>query len=381
MAKIGIDARMYGKEQTGIGGYVKFLLAHLSELDPKTEYKIFLRSPYFDSYNSSQENLEKVKVESRWYSWSEQIVLPGRILKKRCDLVHFTHFSHPVFYPGDFVVTIHDLTPLYYPGRSTTDFRRWAYKRVVESACRRAKVIITPSQYTKKDIRENFKVPEEKIRVIYEGVKYKSKLEKINQDLDSEKQKVWTELSKNHPRLKRDFIFYTGVWRYHKNIEGLLKAFKLLAEEKDNYQLVLGGGRKEKDIERIKRKIAKLGLEDRVFCPGFLSEQELKKFYRAAAIFVLPSFYEGFGLVPLEALSQGTPVCCSNAGPLPEILGDCALYFDPRRPQDIAEKLASLLENEKLRLSLLAKAASRLKEFSWRKMTKKTLEVYKNCLL
>lgn len=380
MPKIGIDARMYGKEQTGIGGYVEALVNNISGLDKKNKYKLFLRSPYFSSYDCRHENFSKVRTDSRWYSWSEQALFPGRLLKQNCDLIHFTHFSHPILYPKRFVVTIHDLTPLYYPGKDTPLFRKWAYRIVVSSACRRSERIIAPSGYTKQDLIDNFGVREDKIKVVHEGIKYENELGNILKKDSSKKEKAYERLSGKYEDLNQEFIFYTGVWRYHKNIEGLLKGFKLLSKKEKNTQLVLGGGRKGKDITRIKNKISELGLEEKVFLPGFLSEEDLKLFYRAASVFVLPSFYEGFGLVALEALSQGTPVCCSNAGPLPEILKEAALYFNPEEPSEIADKVETILKNDKIAFSLLRKANSRLSDFSWEKTARETLGVYRECL-
>lgn len=372
---------MYGAAQTGIGIYIKHLIKNLAAIDKKNEYILFMRHPYFDSFRLPGKNFKKVKTTPRWYSWGEQTKFLLDVARQNCDLVHFPHFSYPIFYPKKFVVTIHDLTPWHFPGVKTSKFRQWAYKKVVVSASRKSEKILTPSFFTKQDLIKKIGVKSSKIKVIPEGVRYKCRVGKFLKNYKKQKEKMFQRLQKKYPQLKHPFIFYTGVWRYHKNIGGLLEAYAVLIQ-KYNFKgvLVLGGGRKKEDIARIKEKIKKLGLEEQVFLPGFLSEKKLKHFYGAASVFVLPSYYEGFGLVGLEALSQGTPVCCSNVGPLPEVLGDAALYFEPAKPAMVAEKINNILESEVVALKLLQEGKNQLKQFSWLKMAEITLQVYRDIL-
>lgn len=372
---------MLGPKQTGIGRYIKHLIRGVKKERNGEELALFLRKNQLDKLDG--ERLKKLKAKSRWYSWGEQVRFLQKLKSESCNLVHFPHFSHPVLYSAPFVVTIHDLTPLYYPGRDTPFYRKLAYRLVLNSACRRAEKVIVPSVYTKKDILNHFDLPEPKLKVIYEGVRFKSRLEAVLSGSYSEfKQRKRRKLAANIPDFSGDnYIFYTGVWRYHKNIKGLLKAFKIL---KETYgfegKLVLGGGTKEKDRKRIKALIKEKGLKEQVLTPGFLSEKNLRLFYQGASVFVLPSFYEGFGLVGLEAASQGAPVCCSNIGPLPEVMQKSALYFDPNVPYEIATKINKVLSEESVARELLVNSKENLSRFSWERMTKDTFKIYQEAL-
>src|SRR3989344_2347227 len=122
MARIGIDARFYGPEGTGIGRYVEKLLENLELLDQKNDYFVFLRSSNFHIYNPKKPNFIKIKADAHWYSVKEQIIMPAILVKEKLDLVHFPHFNAPLLYPGKFVVTIHDLTKSNF-GSSTSSTR------------------------------------------------------------------------------------------------------------------------------------------------------------------------------------------------------------------------------------------------------------------
>jgi glycosyltransferase involved in cell wall biosynthesis len=374
--KIGIDARMLGPKQTGIGRYVQHLIDGLKE-KRGAEFVLFLRQDQFDRID--EQNISKIKTSSRWYSWGEQTSFLRKLRREACDLIHFPHFSHPIFYSAPFVITIHDLTPFYYPGKNTPVHRKLAYRLVLRSACKRAEKIIAPSFHTKKDILEHFNLSDDKVEVIYEGVRFAPRLKQVfdSSYLDY-KQKIRRELTEKFPSLgNSEYIFYTGVWRYHKNIVGLLEGFKILKEDFGFAgKLVLGGGPKKKEKRRVRAMIEKRGLGEQVITPGFLSEKDLRQFYRGASVFVLASFYEGFGLGGLEASSQGTPVCCSKIGPLPEVMKESALYFDPENSHDIATKINKIISDQELAQKLLVKAKKNLSRFSWDKMTKNTYDIY-----
>lgn len=379
--KIGIDARMLGPKQTGIGNYISHLIEGIKTEQREEEFVLFLREK--QRANLHKKRVSKVKAQSRWYSWGEQTYFLKKLWEQDCNLIHFPHFSHPILYSGDFVVTIHDLTPLYYPGKDTSFHRKLAYRLVLGSACKRAQKIIVPSLYTKEDVLSHFNLPGEKLEVIYEGVRLESQLEAVFSSSYSDyKQKKRHEIASRFSDFGGDeYIFYTGVWRYHKNIKGLLDAFGILRDEFGfKGKLVLAGAPKEEDEKRVEGMIKRKGLENQVLTPGFLSKADLRLFYQGASVFVLPSFYEGFGLGGLEAASQGTPVCCSNIGPLPEVMKDSALYFDPQNPEEIAVKINKILSEKQVAKKLLLRSQENLSRFSWKKMTKDTLKVYSKVL-
>ena len=375
---IGIDARMYGASQTGIGTYIEYLIKNLLEIDPVAQqvdygagqlnfYKIFLMEPEFGNFKISQENVEKIKVNSRWYGWREQLVFPWQIAREKIDLMHFPHFNVPVFYRGKFITTIHDLTPLYFPGRKMGGswFRKKAFNFVFRNAAQKAEKIIAVSNYTKNDLMKNFSVDEEKIKVIYEGIKKLPNKNFVNLE---------------NYKITKPYILYVGVWRQHKNLVGLIRAFDILVKKYNmDLQLVLVGS-EDPYYPEIRKIWESLDLADKIITPGFLSDDELANFYQNAALFVIPSFAEGFGFVGLEAAMAGTPVVSSNVTSLPEILGEGAVYFAPYDVNDMAEKMRTVLLDANLRNKLIVKAYENLKKYSWQKMARETLELYRDAL-
>lgn len=362
---IGIDGRMYGAAQTGIGIYIEYLIKNLLEIDKDNFYKIFLLEPEFNRFSERSENAQKIKVNSRWYGWKEQLVLPWQMMRRGIDLMHFPHFNAPILYRGKFITTIHDLTPLRFPGRKIGG--RWhrnkAFKYVFNSTARRAIKIIAVSNYTKNDLVRNFGVNDSKVRVIYEGVR-----------------KLGTTQPLTNQLIVKPYIFYVGVWREHKNLVGLIRAFDILVKKYNlDLQLVLGGGENPYYPE-IRKTWEGLGLRDRIVAPGFLTDEELAYFYKNASLFVIPSFAEGFGFVGLEAMACGAPVAASNAMSLPEVLGNGAAYFNPRDVNNMAETMFRVLTDKFLRQDLIQNGRQQVQKYSWRQMAEETLELYQDVL-
>lgn len=371
--KIGIDARMYGAEQTGIGNYIRNLIINLAQIDKKNQYVIFLSRKEFDKFQVPGENFRKVRTRSHWYSWREQISLPFDLLRERLDLVHFPHFNSPILYPGKSVVTIHDITPFFFPGNKMNSLvRRSAFRAVFASSIRKASTVIAVSSSTKNDIVKHFGAKEGKITVTYEGV---SKDFGILPNRDKIRERMAAKYGISKP-----FIFYTGVWRNHKNIVGLIKAFAVFKKEfGDTYQLVLGG-KEDPFYPEVKKTIRELDLEKDIVCPGFIPAGELCQFYNICSLFVIPSFYEGFGLVGLEAFASGAPVISSRITSLPEVLGGSAVYFDPNNHQEMADAMKRVLTDNDLKNKMIESGHRRVEDFSWRRMAEETSMIYSRIL-
>jgi len=366
--KIGIDARMYGYAQTGIGNYIRHLLKYVLEFDKENEYVVFLLPDEYRNFNASGKRIKKIKVSSKWYGWKEQCLFPFELYKENLDLMHFTHFNSPVLYFKKSIVTIHDIIPYFFPGHKMKSLlRRTGFMAVFFSSVRKASRVIAVSENTKNDIAKYFGTNKEKIVTIYEGVDKEFKIIKDN---------LTMEWLKNKYRIRKPFIFYTGVWRNHKNLTGLVKAFFILKNKyKKDFQLVLGG-REDPYYPEARNAWKKLGLEKEIIRPGFIDQKELPLFYGAAKLFVIPSFYEGFGLTGLEAMACGTPVASSGKTSLPEVLEDAAVYFNPDSPEEMAEKINMVLSDEKLYNKLREKGFAQVKKYSWEKMGKETMDLY-----
>lgn len=367
--RIGIDARMLGREQTGIGKYIARLCEFVPPLMKDTQFVVFLREPELSRFKSIYSNVEKRKVSARWYGYREQALLPFELLRARVQLMHFPHFNVPLFYPGKFVVTIHDLTPHAFPGpKMRSWWRETMFRLVFSSALQRAKRIIAVSNYTRHDILKLSGTSPEKIEVIYEGVDERFK----EQGSKAQSSKF---LKKTYG-ITKPFILYVGVWREHKNLVGLIEAYGLLLKKYGiDIDLVLCG-KEHPAYPDARRTWECLGLRERVKCPGFIPEEELTHFYRAAALTAVPSFAEGFGFTGLESLACQTPVAASRTTSLPEILKDAAAYFDPHDPEDTAEVLYRALTNEEERRAYLTRARALIEQYHWDVMAEETVRCY-----
>jgi glycosyltransferase involved in cell wall biosynthesis len=372
--KIGIDCRIYSSKFTGIGRYVYELVHRIAKLDTANEYVLFFNNPEFDDFVPPSIRFKKVLVDVPIYSLKEQTKFLKALNKENLDLMHFTHFNAPIFYKKPSVVTIHDLTLSYYPGKKNRSFlKRFGYHLTIRAAVHHAKKVITISQNSKKDLMKLVGTPEEKIEVIYQGVGEEFKVINDQARIDKTLDKY---------NLKNPFLLYTGVWRSHKNIPNLIKAFHKIRSEFNLPDLKLAiTGKEDPFYPEIKETISKLKENDNIMLTGLVSESELLDFYNAADLYVFPSLYEGFGLPPLEAMACKTPVAASQVSSIPEICGKGnAVFFDPESADDIAQKVYALYENKILQNRLIENGVERVKQFTWTSMAENTYHLYKSCL-
>lgn len=368
--RIGIDCRMYSTAFTGIGRYTQELTNHLFSLDSKNEYVLFFNHPQFDKFEPPHDRVRKILVNSPHYSIQEQTTFLFHLYREKLDLMHFTHFNAPLLYARPSIVTIHDLTLSFFPGKKMTSFlHRLGYNLILGKTVKRAKKVITVSENTKKDLQRFFHVPSDKIEVIYCGVDQKFRPIEDQKFLQSVQQKY---------HIDKTFLLYTGVWRNHKNLPNLLRAFSLLRKRyKFQGYLVITGREDPFYASEIKNLISELELKQHVILTGLVDEQDLIALYNATEAYVFPSLYEGFGLPSLEAMRCGTPVVASNISSIPEICGEGnALFFDPYDPKDMAEKMNLIITDKILRQQLIENGFTRAQQFSWRKMAQEILKLY-----
>jgi len=370
--RIGIDARFYGPLGKGLGRYTQKLIENLEKLDNQNQYFIFLKKENFADYQPKNPNFQKVLADYRWYTLKEQLRMPQLLNKYKLDLVHFPHFNVPLFYRKKFVVTIHDLILLHFPTlRSTTLnplfywFKFLAYKFVIRSAIRRSEHIITVSNFTKKDILDNYAVAEDKISVTYEAGEDFCRL-KIGQEKN---------ILKKYGIIK-PYLLYVGNAYPHKNLDKLILEFSQFQNENKDYHLVLVG--KEDYFYRQLKKFVEERKSKNTIFPGHISDCDLDVVYRKADLYVFPSLYEGFGLPPLEAMAKGVPVLSSDHPCMREILGDSALFVDAKVKDGLASGIRKIMTDKNLRLELIQKGYQQCRKYSWPAMAKKTWQLYQN---
>lgn len=295
----------------------------------------------------------------------------ARLFNRTSALPEVDVFHHPagLVFPLNSkanVMTLSDLIPhhfpYYCPGSDAWFEESFAKADQMD-------IILTYSEYTKQDIIETLRVDEDKIRVI--------PLAAHEQYRPVEDQKKVQTILTKYGLGEGSYIIYVGTIEARKNISRLVEAFHLLKQENPllEHQLVLVGGKLWMH-EPIFEAISQLGLENSVKWLGHVPFEDLPSLLDGAELFIFPSLYEGFGLPPLEAMSCGTPVVCSHASSLPEVVGDAGLLFDPYRVKDIAETMHRVLIDSQLRYSLREKGLKRSRTFSWEKTAQATLSAY-----
>lgn len=347
MKTVCIDARMAG--HSGIGTYIRNLLAHFKkgpfQIHVMTSRELIERYPELDAFKS-------VLFSSPIYSLQEQLKLP--FLVPCCDLFWSPHFNIPLgrIKAKRRIATIHDVYPFVY-GESSMMKKRIA-KFVAKQAVKRSDLIFTDSEFSKEEIIQHMRAAPEKIKVIYPGVD-QIRFFPGTQGVQSVKRKF---------HLPEQFVLCVGILSPRKNIDGLLHAFELIRREHSEVKLVLVG--REMSWQGWKEILAKnQELAKQVLVLGEISEQDLPPLYRAATIAIHPSFYEGFGLPPLEAMASGCPAIVSRVASLPEVCGEASLYMDPDRVENIADVLSRLLQNQELREKLREQGLQRSRMFQW----------------
>lgn len=365
--RIGIDARFYGIKDTGIGRYVQNLILNLGKIDKTNQYIIFGGEIIRDEIKNFK-NFRWVKLQTRPYSIAEQFVNPIIFAREKLDLLHVPHFNVPILYPGRYIITIHDLIKHLSVGRSTTTLpyyqyliKHLAYRFSIRVNLFRADKIIVPAFFWKKYLIKHFGVNEEKIFVTYESAT-KILLKKSNLN----PLEVLDKYNLNKP-----FVIYTGNLYPHKNVPFLIEGIKVFnSSHEHRLELALVCARND----AFRNVVESDGI---IKFLGYVPDEELAVLYEQALALVQPSLIEGFGLTGLEAMSVGLPVLSSDSTCLPEIYGDAALYFDPRNTSDLVEKLAQFFSDQELSVNLIAAGIKRVKQFSWRRMARQTLAVYK----
>lgn len=371
MARIALDLRFYRAATGGLGRYSRNLLTELLKIDRENRYTAIITPADEAEFNLQAANLTKQVLAIGHYSLREQIGLNSYLTAQRFDLVHFANFNHPILYRRPFVVTIHDLIMHLYPsgGQKNSWLKRLAYRTVMND-CRRAKRIIVPSQSTRDDLVRRLNFPYRKIAITPEGSE-----SGFRAHSDQEKRAIKTRLN-----LPERYLLFVSRWEEYKGLPALLEAYEQLVKKFPDLGLVICGQPDKQNpqiaglVEAAKRQSRK------IITPGFVSDEDLSAIYSAASVYVHPSWYEGFGIMILEAFASGVPVVTSRNSSLPEVVGEAGLLVDPRDASDIAAKISQILTDLKLAESLRQKGLERVKQYSWAKMAAQTLAIYQEVL-
>jgi glycosyltransferase involved in cell wall biosynthesis len=366
MARITIDARKYF--DYGIGTYIQNLASALSLIHAPHSFTLLVSTDDFGRINSPEGWL-KQKCDYGKYSVGE-IAFLGRIARSaKVDLFHEPHYTLPAGLRGGSVVTIHDLIHLKMPQYFSGLQRRYA-SAMIRHAVKHAGAVIAVSQNTKEDILDTFNVDEETVSVVHHGIRLAFRRLEDRGSVD--------KFRKSHG-LEHPYVLYVGNVKPHKNIPRLLAAFSQVRARHPDVDLVFAGGSCLRDSALLDQS-RHLGITEAIHDLHQLSESDLVSAYNGAEVVVLPSLYEGFGFPALEAMACGTPAVVSNAGALPEIVGEAAILIDPTNSEELADAIVGVLDDSEKRSQLIKKGTVRAGGFTWETTGRQTLTIYEKVL-
>lgn len=359
---IGIDGNEANiKDRVGSNQYAFELIKALSALKSEHKWVVYLASPPSADLPKKREN------------WSYRVIGPGQFWtqwrlpfdlffhKPRPDIFFSPGHYTPRFSPIPIVASIMDLGYLRFPQQ----FKKrdlWQLKFWTAYSIKKTKHLLAISQSTKDEIIKEYGIKEEKITVTYPGSDKANFNLKIKED-----EKVGV---RKKYKIPGDYLLFLSTLKPSKNVEGLLEAFKQIAEENSSLSLVIAG-KKGWLYETIFSQVKSLGLGEKVIFTDFVPDEDLPGLVGGAKVFILPSFWEGFGIPVVEAMACGVPVVVSGRGSLPEVVGEAGVVVDPQKPEDIARGVKKAIEQGE---DLTRKGLIQASKFSWEKCARETLK-------
>ncbi len=352
--KIAIDAsRAFLHERTGIEEYSYQLIKHLRVPLKDHHVTLFLR-------RGTKENID-FDLPKKWRAkelWSPRLWTYVRfswaLLLRRPDKLLVPGHIVPPIHPKSTTVVIHGLEFEMHP-EAYSRYEIFSMRRGIKNSCTWARNIICVSNNTKKDLIRLYNVPQDKIRVAYEGVN----------PAMPENERITAETLAKYQIDKQGYIVFIGRLEERKNISTILKAFEIMKKHFAlGHKLVLVG-KGGYGWERISHEIDSHTFAKDIVVTGFVGEEEKWSLLRHASVFIFPTLYEGFGLPVLEAQQLGVPVVTSHNSSLKEVAKDSALLVDPMNAFDIAQKINDVIVNHSLRQDIIARGHENIKRFTW----------------
>jgi glycosyltransferase involved in cell wall biosynthesis len=362
--RVGIASEWVGERVGGLERQSADLIRSMVSVDSVNQYVVFVTARgarALGGLAGERTAVRPTAFSSRWYY--VPVGLPLSVLRNRVDVLHAMFTVVPWCPAPRVVLTVHDVCPDVHPEFFPPGIRarfRWLLARGVARADR----IIVPSALTRGELLQHYDVDGDKVVVIPDGVR---------ETMHGDEAEVGEPF--DPARWPSDFVLYVGRFHARKNLERLLEAYARSTSRRHGLRLILAG----RDLwsgERIKARIAELGLESDVICPGHVSDTTLGCLYRRARAFVFPSLHEGFGIPPLEAMAHDVPVLACRISAMPEVLGDAAHYTDPYDTEAMASSLDELVSNDALRDELIRRGRHRAAIYAWPRVAGQTLELY-----
>ncbi|HET9479720.1 MAG TPA: glycosyltransferase family 1 protein [Pyrinomonadaceae bacterium] len=366
--RIAIDAHSVGAKLAGNESYAVNLIEALAQVDNVNDYTLYVTTTEaHDRFHDRWPNFKVQTTRPHTPLIRIPLTLSAELRKHPVDVLH-VQFTAPPFCPCPVVVSIHDLSfehlPQTFHRRSRTQLRL-----TVRHSARRADRILTLSEHTRGDIIETYRIDPEKITAI--PLAAPAHFGPIADD--KELQRV-----RHTYGIDRDYVLSVGSIQPRKNLVRLINAYASLrgVHTGNSFPKLVIVGKRAWLYDETLRALEETGVRDSVVLTGYVPESDLPPLYSGALCFVYPSYFEGFGLPPLEAMKCGAPVIVGNATSLPEVVGDAGLQVDPFDVSAIAAAMDRLINYPELRTQLSAKGQKRAEMFDWRETARQTLKVY-----
>ncbi|MFB0564778.1 MAG: glycosyltransferase family 4 protein [Candidatus Aminicenantaceae bacterium] len=343
-------------EDYGIGVYCRHLFQGLVDSSFFDYRIIHLRKTGY--LNAPDESF--IEASFKNYDLREHLEVPIK-LRKLKDFHYFSpHYVFPLFLKNRLIVTVHDLIHFKFPHFFKPAVKVELGKFFLNRVKRRAEVVFVGSETTRNDLVDMFRFDGNLIHVIYYGIS-----------------SLFFNKPRNHSPFKFPYLIYMGSLKPHKNLGTLLKAFLLIKNQYSDLRLLLVGIQQDKAFLKT---LQDLKLTERVVIKEYQSEETLIHYIDGAEFLVFPSFYEGFGFPPLEAMARKKAVVSSPGGSLREILGENALFFNPESYEELSEKITLFLEDDELRKTYQEKGYHHSLSFQWEKTVNMYLAVLKEVI-
>jgi len=365
--RIAIDAHSVGNKLGGNESYAKNLIEALAEIDNVNQYTIFVtKREARERFSNRWPNFQVRTTPPHTPFVRIPLTLSAELRRNRVDVLH-VQFTAPPFSPCPVVVSIHDLSFEHLP-ETFKRRSRMQLRLTVRRSARNAAQVIALSEHARADLIATYNLQPEKVNVVplaapdvFAPVRDDNELQRVRQIYG----------------IDRDYILSVGSIQPRKNLRRLIEAYSLLRQQQPKGklpQLVLVGKNAWLYDETLQL------LNDRdlgsIVLTGYVPEADLPALYSGALCFIYPSYFEGFGLPPLEAMKCGAPVIVGNKTSLPEVVGDAALMIDPFDVSAIAAAIQKVISDSDYRSELRVKGMQRAKQFNWKETARRTLAVY-----
>jgi glycosyltransferase involved in cell wall biosynthesis len=365
--RIGIDLHMINNFMQGSRTYVYNLTRSLIEKDRANEYYL-----YFTKETSElpsilcHPNVHKKTIYPSTRIIRLPFAFPIALASHGVDVFHCQYMGPPFTFTP-YVVTLHDILHEIYP-EFYPHFLRFFMSVFYPFSARRAAKVLAVSEYSKKTIVKIYGLPEEKVEVTYDAV--------CNDEFRPIRDKALTDHILKKYQIHGNYILFVGRLEPRKNISGIIKAFHSLRVHHDIAQKLVIVGMKDFLYQRIFDTAKHLKLGKEIIFTGRVEQEDLPILYNGADFFVYPSFAEGFGVPPLEAMACGIPVITSNTTSLPEVVGDAGILVDPQNIDELSQAMYMLIKDADLRGKMKNRGLERSKLFSWHRTADKVLRIY-----